>query len=131
MTIQLQQIITFYIYIKSQLDIPPEYNIVTGDNVPSAKNLALILVTSEREVHRVIKLAKTLDSFKEANASAETKVKFKEDERMFFDFLSCFEFGSSRLIGLEKDLKEDKIYEICKCLYRFICTGLKMYNITI
>ncbi|EZA61233.1 Rab3 GTPase-activating protein non-catalytic subunit [Ooceraea biroi] len=118
MTIELQQIITFYKYIKSQLDIPPEYDIVTADNVPSAKNLASILLTSEREVHRVIKLAKTLDSFKEADASAETKVKFKEDGRVFFNFLSCFEFGSSRLIGLRKDLKEEKLYEISRLIYQ-------------
>jgi len=114
MTMQLQQIITFYKYIKSRFDIPPEYDIVTADNVPSAKNLASMLLTSEREIHRIIKVAKMLNNLKNTNLSTETKVKFKEDEKVFFDFLSCFEFGSSRLIGLRKDLKEEKIYEICK-----------------
>jgi hypothetical protein len=117
MTMQLQQIITFYKYIKSRFDIPPEYDIVAADNVPSVKNLASILLTSEREIHRIIKVAKILNNFKNTNLSTETKVKFKEDEKVFFDFLSCFEFGSSRLIGLRKDLKEEKIYEICKRNY--------------
>jgi len=120
MTMQLQQIITFYKYIKSQFDIPPEYDIVTADNMPSAKNLASVLLTSEREIHRVIKMAKMLDNFKDANVSTETRVKFREDEKVFFDFLSCFEFDSSKLIGLRKDLKEEKIYEICKCTYNFV-----------
>lgn len=114
LTTQLQQIITFYKYIKAQFDIPSEYNTVTADNIPSAKNLSSILLTSEREVHRIIKLAKTLSNFKDASISVETKVRFKEDEKVFFDFLSCFEFGVSKSIGLRKDLKEEKIYEICK-----------------
>ncbi|KAH0948530.1 hypothetical protein HN011_009005 [Eciton burchellii] len=118
MTMQLQQIITFYKYIKSRFDIPPEYDIVAADNVPSVKNLASILLTSEREIHRIIKVAKILNNFKNTNLSTETKVKFKEDEKVFFDFLSCFEFGSSRLIGLRKDLKEEKIYEISRLIYQ-------------
>lgn len=114
LTMQLQQIITFYKYVKAQLDIPPEYNIVTADNAPSSKHLSSILLTSEREVHRIIKLAKMINSFKDTNVSAETKVKFKEDEKIFFNFLSCFEFGSSKSIGLRKDLKEEKINDIGK-----------------
>lgn len=114
LTMQLRQIITFYKYVKAQLDIPPEYNIVTADNAPSSKHLSLILLTSEREVHRIIKLAKMINSFKDTNVSTETKVKFKEDEKIFFNFLSCFEFGSSKSIGLRKDLKEEKINDICR-----------------
>jgi len=111
---QLQKIITFYKYIKAQFDIPSEYNAATADNIPSVKNLSSILLTSEREVHRIIKLAKTLSNFKDANVVVETKVRFKEDEKVFFDFLSCFEFGMSRSVGLRKDLKEEKICEICE-----------------
>lgn len=112
---QLQRMITFYKYVKSQLDTPPEYDIVTAGNASSAKNLATILSTTEREVHRIAKLARTLSGFENANvASTEAKVKFNEDEKAFFDFLSCFEFGTSRLIGLRKDLKEERLYEICK-----------------
>ncbi|XP_072760669.1 rab3 GTPase-activating protein non-catalytic subunit isoform X2 [Anoplolepis gracilipes] len=118
LTRQLQQIIIFYKYVKSQLDIPPEYNIVTADNAPSPKYLSSILLTSEREVHRIIKLAKMINSFKDSNVSAETKVKFKEDEKMFFNFLSCFEFGTSKFIGLRKDLKEEKINDISRLIYQ-------------
>jgi len=112
LTTQLQQIITFYKHVESQLDVQPEYDITT-DNAISTKSLSSILLTSEREVNRVIKLAKMLNSFLDDNISAETKVKFK-NERAFFDFLSCFELGASRMIGLRKDVKEENIHEICK-----------------
>nr|XP_012216087.1 PREDICTED: rab3 GTPase-activating protein non-catalytic subunit isoform X1 [Linepithema humile] len=118
LTMQLQQIITFYKYIKAQFDIPSEYNAVTADNIPSAKSLSFLLLTSEREVHSIIKLAKTLSNFQDANVSIETKVRFKEDEKMFFDFLSCFEFGVSKSVGLRKDLKGEKICEISRLIYQ-------------
>lgn len=113
LTMQLRRIITFYKYVKSQLDIPPECDITTINNAMSAKNLSLTLLTSEREVNRVTKLAKMLSNLKCGDISTETKVKFK-DENAFFDFLSCFELGTSRLIGLRKDLKEENVHEICK-----------------
>lgn len=116
LTTQLQRMITFYKYVKSQLDTAPEYDIVTASGAPNAKSLSSTLFTSEREVHRIFKLAKTLNSFEDANASAETKVKFREDEKAFYDFLSCFEFGVSKLIGLRRDLKEEQIHEIGTCV---------------
>lgn len=124
---QLQQIILFYKYIKSQLDIPPEYNIVTADNAPSPKCLSSILLTSEREVHRIIKLAKMINSFKD-NVSAETKVKFKEDEKMFFNFLSCFEFDTSRFIGLRKNLKKETMNDICKFVLQWPCNNFLLLH---
>lgn len=114
LTTQLQRIITFYKYVKSQLNILPECDITTIDDATNAKNLSLILLTSEREVNCVTKLAKMLNNFIDGNVSAETKVKFK-DENVFFDFLSCFELGTSRLIGLRRDVKEENEREICKC----------------
>lgn len=115
LTMQLRRIITFYKYVESQLDTPPESleSVTTVDNATSAKNLSLTLLTSEREVNRITKLAKMLSNFKSGDVSAETKVKFK-DENVFFDFLSCFELGTSRLIGLRKDVKEENVCEICK-----------------
>ncbi|KYN19865.1 Rab3 GTPase-activating protein non-catalytic subunit [Trachymyrmex cornetzi] len=116
LTTQLQQIITFYKYVESQLDVPPEYDITT-DNAISTKSLSSILLTSEREINRVVKLAKMLNSFLDGNVSAETKVKFK-NESAFFDFLSCFELGASRMIGLRKDVKEENIHEISRLMYQ-------------
>lgn len=124
LTTQLQRIITFYKYVESQLDAPPECDTTTVDDATSAKNLSSILLTSEREINRVTKLAKMLNNFMDGNVSAETKVKFK-DENVFFDFLSCFELGTSRLIGLRKDIKEESVHQICKfalcsCKYAII-----------
>lgn len=112
LTTQLQRMITFYNYVKTQLDTAPEYDIVTASAAPNAKTLSSTLLTSEREIHRIVKMAKTLNSFENTNVLAEAKVKFREDETAFFDFMSCFEFGVSKLIGLRKDLKEEKIQEI-------------------
>lgn len=117
LTMQLQRIITFYKYVESQLvDISSECDITTTDDTTNAKNLSFTLLTSEREVNRVSKLAKMLSNLKTGDISAETKVKFK-DENAFFDFLSCFELGTSRLIGLRKDVKEENVYKICKCAF--------------
>lgn len=117
LTGQLQRMITFYKYVKSQLDTPPEYDIVTAGNALNAKNLSSILLTTEREVHRIIKLTKMLSNIEDANVLTETKVKFNVDEKAFFDFLSCFDFGASKSIGLRKDLKEERIYEICMYIF--------------
>ncbi|EGI58384.1 Rab3 GTPase-activating protein non-catalytic subunit [Acromyrmex echinatior] len=116
LTTQLQQIITFYKYVESQLNVPPEYDITT-DNAINTKSLSSILLTSEREVNRIIKLAKMLNSFLDDNISAETKVKFK-NESAFFDFLSCFELGASGMIELRKDIKEENIQEISRLMYQ-------------
>lgn len=125
---QLQRMITFYKYVKSQLDTAPEYDIVTASSAPNAKNLSSTLFTTEREIHRIFKLAKTLNSFEDSNVSAESKVKFREDERAFFDFLSCFEFGASKLISLRKDLKEEKIHGIGTSI---VYTSWYLYNVTL
>jgi len=112
LTMQLRRIIIFYKYVESRLDVLPKCDIISIDNATSVKTLSSILLTSEREVNCVIKLAKMLNNFID-NISADTKVKFK-DENIFFDFLSCFELGTSKLIGLRKDTKEESVREICK-----------------
>jgi len=110
---QLRRIIIFYKYVESQLDVLPKCDTISIDNATSIKSLSSILLTSEREVNCVIKLAKILNNFINGNISADTKVKFK-DENTFFDFLSCFELGTSKLIRLRKDIKEENVHEICK-----------------
>jgi len=112
LTTQLRRIIIFYKYVESRLDVP-KYNIISVDNATSIQSLSSILLTSEREVNRVIKLAKMLNNFTDDNISADTKVKFK-NENIFFNFLSYFELGTSKLIGLRKDTKEENVHEICK-----------------
>ncbi|KAL6256765.1 hypothetical protein P5V15_011702 [Pogonomyrmex californicus] len=116
LTTQLQQLITFYKYVKFRFDISSKYDITVND-MTSAKSLSLILLTSEREVNHVTKLAKMLNNFIDGNVSSETRVKFK-DENVFFDFLSCFELGTSRLIGLRKDVKEENVYKISRLIYQ-------------
>lgn len=115
LTMQLQRLIIFYKYVESQLNILPECydDVTTIGHATSTKNLSLTLLTSEREVNHVTKLAKTLSNLRNGDVSTETKVKFK-NESAFFDFLSCFELGTSKLIGLRKDVKEENLYEICK-----------------
>lgn len=111
---QLKRIITFYKYIKAQFDKPPEYNTVASDLVPDGKQLSSILFTSEREVHRILKLSKTLDSLRYSNSKVQTKVTFKEDGRTFLDFLSCFEFGNSGSLGLQKETSYYTKCQICE-----------------
>ncbi|KYN05982.1 Rab3 GTPase-activating protein non-catalytic subunit [Cyphomyrmex costatus] len=116
LTKQLQQIITFYKYLKS-LDVSPEYDITTIDNTINAKGLSSILLTSEREVNCVINLAKMLNNLGGNVMASETKVKFK-NENAFFDFLSCFELGASKMIELRKHIKEENIQEISRLMYQ-------------
>lgn len=113
LTMQLQRVIIFYKYVKSLFDLSPEYDITRVDNATGAKDLSLTLLTSEREVNRVIKLARTLNNVRDGDVLAETKVKFKDDDAFFY-FLSCFELGTSRSIGLRKDVNEESVREICK-----------------
>lgn len=111
---QLRRAIKFYKYIRAQFDRPPEYNTVASDVLPDRKQLSSILFTSEREVHRILKLAKALSDLKELEIRPQTRVTFKEDGKTFLDFLSCFEFGTSSFLGLQKDISYDKKCQICK-----------------
>lgn len=110
----LQRITSFYKSVQLQYDQPPEYNTVASNSLPSGKQLSGILLASEREIHRVIKLSKTLNEFEKYNPRSGAKVLFKEDGRTFLDFLSCFEIGGSGdLIDIKKDVKEEKKQGIC------------------
>lgn len=115
---QLQRVIGFYQSVQCQFDKPPEYNTVVSDNLPSAKQLSGILLASEREIHRILKLSKTLSQFEKPKSRSQAKVVFKEDGRTFLDFLSCFEFGGSgNLIDIKKDVTEEKKQTICKFIF--------------
>ncbi|XP_076244895.1 rab3 GTPase activating protein isoform X2 [Calliopsis andreniformis] len=114
---QLQQMIQFYKHIRSQFDNATNHSFATTDDDLSSKELASILLTSEKEVHRIFKLSNVINSFKYTNVKTESKVKFKEDGRPFLDFLSCFEFGTSRLINTKKGIKTEKKHQIAQLMY--------------
>ncbi|XP_033362250.1 rab3 GTPase-activating protein non-catalytic subunit isoform X1 [Bombus vosnesenskii] len=114
LTTQLQQIINFYKHIKSQFDTP-EYNVSIDDNNTS---LPLTLLTTEKEVHRIFELFNKVNSYTCSDSSTECRVKFKEDGRIFLDFLSCFEFGTSGFIDIKKDIKPEKEHQISQLMYK-------------
>ncbi|XP_050481313.1 rab3 GTPase-activating protein non-catalytic subunit isoform X3 [Bombus huntii] len=114
LTTQLQQIINFYKHIKSQFDTP-EYNVSIDDNNTS---LPLTLLTTEKEVHRIFELFNKINSYTCSDSSTECRVKFKEDGRIFLDFLSCFEFGTSGFIDIKKDIKPEKEHQISQLMYK-------------
>ncbi|OXU28898.1 hypothetical protein TSAR_008176 [Trichomalopsis sarcophagae] len=115
---QLKRIIKFYKYIRAQFDKPPEYYTVASDVVPDGKQLSSILFTCEREVHRILKLSKTLNSLSNSNSEIRTRVTFKEDGRTFLDFLSCFEFGNPGSLGLQKGISYDTKCQISKLIFQ-------------
>ncbi|XP_015586731.1 rab3 GTPase-activating protein non-catalytic subunit isoform X2 [Cephus cinctus] len=118
MSTQLQRATEFYKFVRSQFDCPPEYDTIVSDKIPTAKELSSMLLTSEREVHRILKLSKTLTDFENANPRSQGRVTFKEDGRTFLDFLSCFEFGSSGPVMLHKDLTYEKKCQISELIYQ-------------
>lgn len=116
---QLQRVIAFYTSVQRQFDQPPEYNTVASDSLPTSKQLSGILLASEREINRIIKLSKTLSEFARSRSQSHAKVLFREDGRTFLDFLSCFEFsGSGDFIDLKKDVKEEKKLSICQLIFQ-------------
>lgn len=116
LTTQLQQMIKFYKRIKCQFDSIADHDFATTNDDLSSRDLALVLLTSEREVHRIFKFSDIINSFKCSNVKTESKVKFKDDGRTFLDFLSCFEFGASGLINIKKSIKTEKKHQIGNCL---------------
>lgn len=117
LTTPLQQVIEFYKHIRAQFDCSKDHGLTTTDNDLSSRDLASILLTSEREVHRIFKLFDTVNSFKCRDIKTESKVKFKEDGRTFVAFLSCFEFGTTGLINIKKGVKSEKKHEIARIIY--------------
>ncbi|KZC10899.1 Rab3 GTPase-activating protein non-catalytic subunit [Dufourea novaeangliae] len=116
LTTQLQQVIKFYKHIQSQSDSPGNHSL-SNDIDLNSRELALILLTSEREVHRIYKLSDTINNFKSTNSKGETKVKFKEEGKIFLDFLSCFEFGTPGLINIRKSVKTDKKLQVARLMF--------------
>ncbi|XP_054006730.1 rab3 GTPase-activating protein non-catalytic subunit [Hylaeus anthracinus] len=117
LTMQLQQAIQFYKYIRSNNDNLGDHSFIADIDELTSKDLASILLTSEREIHRIFKLSDTISNFKCRNIKMENKVKFKEDGKIFLDFLSCFEFGTVGSINIKKDLKTEKKIQISQLIY--------------
>ncbi|KAL7296960.1 hypothetical protein TKK_0009400 [Trichogramma kaykai] len=115
---QLKRAIKFYKYVRYQYDKPPEYSTVASDNVPDGKQLSSILFTSEREIHRILKLSKTINHLKNSHSKNESRVTFKEDGKTFLDFISCFDFGTPGSLGLHKDVSYDLKCQISKLLFQ-------------
>ncbi|XP_012144641.2 rab3 GTPase activating protein [Megachile rotundata] len=126
---QLQQVIEFYKHIKLQSDTSALNQFSASDthNELSNKDLALILLTSEKEVNRIFELFNSVISFKPLNIKTENKVKFKEDNKIFLDFLSCFEFGISGLIDMKKNIETEMKYQISQLMYQgCMCSNEKI-----
>ncbi|CAL7946204.1 unnamed protein product [Xylocopa violacea] len=117
LTMQLQQIIQFYKHIKFQFDTLDSTPIDNDDSDLSRRNLASILLTSEREVNRIFELFNKVNDYKCSDFKTECKVKFKEDGNIFLDFLSCFELGTSGFIDIKKDIKPEKEQHIARLMY--------------
>ncbi|XP_076280641.1 rab3 GTPase activating protein [Lasioglossum baleicum] len=117
LTTQLQQVIKFYKHIQSQFDSIGDHNF-TKDEDLSSTELASILLTSEMEVHRIYKLSDTVNNFKCSSSRGETKVKFKENGRIFLNFLSCFEYyGVPGLLNAKKNIKSEKKLQVSQLMY--------------
>ncbi|CAK9800120.1 Rab3 GTPase-activating protein non-catalytic subunit [Anthophora plagiata] len=130
---QLQQVIQFYKQIKTQFDTSADSSSSISDNDSdlNSKSLASSLLTSEKEVYRVLELFNKISSYECSDRTTECKVKFKEDERIFFDFLSCFELGTPGPIDIKKDIKPEKKYNISKMMYEgcvHSCDGIKTWK---
>lgn len=118
LTIQLQHIITFYINITSDHENTVKSNELSShENLPSSEMLASTLLISEREVDRILGLYKVIQNIEYDNVKSGCKVKFSDNERLFFTFLTCFNFNISDLIELQKDIKLEKKYQISVLTY--------------
>lgn len=115
---QLKKVVEFYKYLRIQFDQPPKYNTVAGDRIPDAKLLSSILLTSEREINRILKLSNTVKEIELPEVKSKIRVSFKEDGRRLYDFLSCFQFGTAGTLGLKKDLSLEKKCLAAELLYK-------------
>lgn len=115
LTVQLQKIITFYMFIISSDFENTVKSIESSDHENSnIEMLAVTLLISEHEVDRILTLHKTIYNIEHDNVKSGCKVKFNDNERKFFNFLSSFDFGVSNLVVLQKDIKLEKRYQICE-----------------
>lgn len=117
--IQLQKAIEFYKYVKTQFDKPPEYNTIASSNIPDSKYLASVLMTSETEIYRILKLSNSLYEYEASKP--QPRVQFKDDKTdasLFIKFLSCFDFGVQNSIGLNRDTSNERKYEIGSLIYQ-------------
>ncbi|XP_076178627.1 rab3 GTPase activating protein isoform X3 [Ptiloglossa arizonensis] len=117
LTVQLQQVIKFYKHVRFHFNSLEDHSSITNNDELTSKDLALILLTSEREIHRIFKLSNTINSFTRTNFKMENEVQFKEDGKIFVDFLSCFELGTPGLIDIKQNLKMEKKLKISQLIY--------------
>lgn len=115
LTMQLQKIITFYMFIISSDFDNTVQSVESSDHENSnTEMLALTLLISEHEVDRILTLHKTIYNIEHDNVKSGCKVKFNDNERKFFNFLACFDFSVSNLTVLQKDITLEKKYQICE-----------------
>ncbi|XP_047351529.1 rab3 GTPase-activating protein non-catalytic subunit [Vespa velutina] len=118
LTVQLQKIITFYMFIINTDLENTVKSIESSDHENSnTEMLVLTLLISEHEVDRILTLHKTIYNIEHDNVKSGCKVKFNDNERKFFNFLMCFDFGVSNLAVLQKDIKLEKKYQISVLIF--------------
>lgn len=116
LSVQLQKAVEFYKFIRIQFDTPPQYNTVVADNILGPKELSEVLLTSERELIRILKQSKSMYQFKPFKPL--NKVTFVDDGSLFLDFLSFFDWESQNSLQLLKDLTQDKKYALSSLIYQ-------------
>ncbi|KAH0534432.1 rab3 GTPase-activating protein non-catalytic subunit isoform X1 [Cotesia glomerata] len=102
---QIKHVVLFYKFLKS-VDKNPDFKEDSEESLPS------VLLTSEREIKRILKLAESLEE------PERTRVTFKGG---FVDFISAFEFGSQ--VTLKRNLSEDKKELISELIYQNCLDG--------
>ncbi|KAG7206612.1 hypothetical protein KM043_000293 [Ampulex compressa] len=112
---QLRKAIEFFKYVTTDKDETLE-TFVDVNQDTKEEGLSALLMISEKEVYRMLKLFATLKSIQFHRTKNVSKVKFKDDGRIFLLFLSCFDFGAQRL-SVQKDIPLDKKQQIANLIY--------------
>ncbi|XP_034944441.1 rab3 GTPase-activating protein non-catalytic subunit [Chelonus insularis] len=112
---QVRKAVKFYQHLKPRFDQPPEYITIAEDSIPDVKQLSDILLTSEREIERIVKL---FDHSNQSKKIKQAKVTFKSDRGLFLDFISCLEFGTAEKMSLKKNLDDSKKYTIASLIFQ-------------
>ncbi|XP_014294842.1 rab3 GTPase-activating protein non-catalytic subunit [Microplitis demolitor] len=101
---QIKHVVTFYKYLKSRK--PSAEQVAPNE---SEWDLAAILLSSPREITRILKLVQSLE-----DTESRARVTFKGG---FVDFISSFDFGCNQ-VTLAKDVTEDKKELISELIYQ-------------
>ncbi|KAG8041433.1 hypothetical protein G9C98_002726 [Cotesia typhae] len=100
---QIKHVVIFYKFLNSSVDKISD----------AEQDLPGVLLTSEREITRILKLAESLEELE------RTRVRF---EGGFVDFISAFEFGYGQ-VTLKKNVSEDKKELISQLIYQNCLEG--------